>query len=72
MRDILGTPNVQGIVKFLHLIEIINTQVLLPQEEDQIIWRLSASGKEISILDYVCRHGRTTDVDIDLERVGRI
>ena len=38
MRDISGTLNVQGIVKFLHLAEIVNAQVLLPKEEDQIIW----------------------------------
>jgi hypothetical protein len=56
MREISGTPSVQGIVKFLHLTEIINTQVLLSQEEDQIIGgcQRRATHGEISILNPVC------------------
>jgi hypothetical protein len=45
IQDITAALSMDGIVQFLNLVEILDTQQTNPEAEDEIIWHLSASGE---------------------------
>jgi hypothetical protein len=48
IQDISAALSADGIVQFLHMVNILDAQQINPESKDKIIWHLSASGEYTS------------------------
>jgi hypothetical protein len=70
ITDIVGTLNVQGIVEFLHLVEIVNVPTLLPDTEDSTSWKFTNTLPNRKHMMPCSRNNQLTTLEIYLGRLG--